>query len=205
MFGVRDSVLGLGLLGGLSLFMGGCASERAFTKGEYDDVDQVRLLDDKFNESDAAALVEEMIGSMATHPIFADAKVPPVVQVEVVRNKTSEHIDTKNLTDALRTNLIKTGKVRFSNKEDRDLMGQEVDYQNESGRVAKSSRKKRDGGIGADYILTGDLISNTQQVGNRKLIFYKLTLNLTNLTTGLIEWSDEKPIRKRFKKRSVGL
>ncbi len=199
------SVFWFGALALHTIFLAGCASERAFTKGEYDDVDEVRLLDDKFNESDAAALVEEMIGSMATHPIFADSKVPPVVQVEMVRNKTSEHIDTKNLTDALRTNLIKSGKVRFSNKEDREVLGQEVDYQNESGRVAKKSRKKRDGGVGADYILTGDLISNVQQVGNRKLVFYKLTLNLTNLTTGLIDWSDEKPIRKRFKKRSVGL
>ena len=190
----------------LSVVAAGCASgDRAFVKGEYDDVNQARLLDDKFNESDAAFLIEEMVTSMATHPIFADAKVPPIVQVESVRNKTSEHVDTKNLTDSLRTSLIKTGKVRFSNKEDRETMQSEVDYQNESGRIRKDTQKKRDGGIGADYILTGDLISNVQEVGNRKLIFYKLTLNLTNLTTGLIEWSDDKPIRKRYKKQSVGL
>ncbi len=189
----------------LGMFITACSSNRQFTKGEYDDVDQVRLLDDKFNESDAAMLIEEMIGSMASHPIFADAKVAPIVQVEGVRNKTSEHIDTKSLTDSLRTSLIKTGKVRFSNKEDRETLQNEVDYQNESGRVNKKTAKKRDGQIGADYMLTGDLISNVQEVGNRKLIFYKLTLNLTNFTTGLIEWSDEKPIRKRYKKRSVGM
>ena len=185
-------------------FLGACA-DRQFTKGEYDDVDQVRLLDDKFNESDAAMLMEEMITSMAGHPIFVDAKLPPVVQVETVRNKTSEHIDTKSLTDTLRTALIKTGKARFSNKEDRGTLDEEVDYQGESGRVRRDTQKRRDGRVGADYVLTGDLISNVQEVGSRKLIFYKLTLNLTNLTTGLIEWSDEKPIRKRFKKRSVGM
>ncbi|MEO5667491.1 MAG: penicillin-binding protein activator LpoB [Bdellovibrionota bacterium] len=180
-------------------------SERQFTQGEYDDVNEARLLDDKFNESDATLLIQDMIGSMATHPIFADAQVPPVVQVEGVRNKTAEHIDVKALTDSLRTALIKSGKVRFSNKEDRSSVDTEIEYQNDSGRVRKDTRKDRQGAIGADYILTGDLISNVQQVGSRKLVYYRLTLNLTNLTTGLIEWSDEKPIRKRFKKRGVGL
>ncbi len=181
----------------------GCA-ERRFTEGEYDDVNEVRLLDDKFNESDITALADEMIGSMAAHPIFVDAKLPPVVQVETVRNKTTEHIDTKSITDTIRTALIKTGKVRFANKEDRATLDNEVDYQQQSGRVRRDTQKPRDGSIGTDYILSGDLISNVQEVGNRKLVFYRLTLNLTNLTTGLIEWSEEKPLRKRFKKRGVG-
>lgn len=191
-------------LGLAAAFLLASCSSREFTKGEYDDVNQVRLLDDKFNESDAVQLVEEMVASMAAHPIFKDPKLPPIVQVEEVRNKTSEHIDTKTITDSMRTALIKTGRVRFSNKEDRETLHGEVDYQQQSGRVRRDTQKRRDGSIGADYILTGDLISNVQQVGDRKLIFYKLTLNLTNLTTSLIEWSEEKPIRKRFKKRSVG-
>lgn len=202
---ISNNVAQIGIAVAFLAIMTGCASNSAFTKGEYDDVNEVRLLDDKFNESDAVMLIEDMVGSMGEHPIFKDAKVPPIVQVEGVRNKTSEHIDTKSLTDSLRTALIKSGKVRFSNKEDRETLHDEVDYQNESGRVRKDSQKRRDGAIGADYILTGDLISNVQEVGNRKLIFYKLTLNLTNLTTGLIEWSDDKPIRKRYKKHSVGL
>jgi uncharacterized protein (TIGR02722 family) len=183
----------------------GCASNRQFTEGEYDDVNQVRLLDDKFNESDITELAGEMIGSMAAHPIFIDAKIPPIVQVEEVRNKTSEHIDTKSITDTVRTALIKTGKVRFANKEDRATITEEIDYQQQSGRVRRDTQKRRDGSLGTDYVLTGDLISNVQEVGNKKLVFYRLTLNLTNVTTGLIEWSEEKPIRKRFKKRSVGM
>lgn len=188
----------------VAIFLASCGS-RQFTKGEYDDVSEARLLDDKFNESDAAVLIEEMVSSMAEHPVFANVKLPPIVQVEKVRNKTSEHIDTKWMTDSLRTALIKTGKVRFSNKEDRELRDSEVDYQNDSGRVRKDTRKSRSGGIAADYMLTGDLVSNVQEVGNRKLIFYRLTLNLTDMETGLMAWSDEKPIRKRYKKRAVGL
>lgn len=187
----------------LGVFVVGCG-HREFTKGEYDDVEEARLLNDKFNESDAKLLIEDMITSMAEHPIFVDVKLPPVVQVEGIRNKTSEHIDTKSLTDSLRTALIKSGRVRFANKEDRDTVNEEIDYQNTSGRVRQGSRTARGAAIGADYVLTGDLVSNVQEVGSRKLVYYKLNLNLTNLTTGLIDWADEKPIRKRFKKRSVG-
>ena len=198
--GVVNKCLSLAVLAVLA-----ACGPRQFAQGEYDDVSETRILDDKFNESDAQLLIEEMVDSMAKHPVFSGARLPPVVQVERVRNKTSEHIDTKSMTDSMRTALIKSGKVRFSNKEDRDTLYEEIDYQQQSGRVRRDSQKRKDGSIGADFVLTGDLSSNVQQVGNKKLVYYKLTLNLTNLTTGLIEWSDEKPIRKRFKKRSVGM
>jgi penicillin-binding protein activator len=177
---------------------------RQFTKGEYDDVDAVRLLDDKFNESDAKMLIADMVESMAKHQVFASVSPAPIVQVEGIRNKTHEHIETKSLSDSLRTQLIKSGKVRFSNKEDRGTLDEEVEYQQRSGRVREDTKKRRDGLISPDYVLTGDLISNVQQVGSKKLVYYRLNLNLTNLETGLIEWSDEKPIRKRYQKRSVG-
>ncbi len=192
------------VLGIFSTVTMSCAP-REFTQGKYDNPDEALLLDDKFNESDAKALIEDMITSLADHPVFKDARVPPIVQVETVRNKTSEHVDTKALTDSLRTQLIKTGRVRFSNKEDRDTVSEELDYQNDSGRVRADTRKRRDGSIGTDYVLTGDLISNVQQVGGRKAIYYRLTLNLTNVTTNLIEWSDEKPIRKKYKKQSISM
>lgn len=189
----------------LALMVSACGT-RQFTKGEYDDVNEVRLLDDKFNESDAKELIVDMIDSMAKHPVFASAKpgAAPIVQVESIRNKTHEHIETKAMSDSLRTALIKTGKVRFSNKEDRSNLDSEIDYQQNSGRVRADTKKRKDGLISPDYILTGDLVSNVQEVGSKKLVYYKLNLNLTNLETGLIEWSDEKPIRKRYKKRSVG-
>lgn len=202
---MKDSFMTKSVVVGLFLVALSACGPRQFSQGEYDDVSETRMLDDKFNESDAQLLIEEMVDSLAQHPVFAGARLPPVVQVERVRNKTSEHIDTKSMTDSMRTALIKSGKVRFANKEDRDTVSEEIDYQQQSGRVRRDTQKRRDGSIGADYVLTGDLSSNVQQVGNKKLVYYKLTLNLTNLTTNLIEWSDEKPIRKRFKKRSVGM
>jgi PBP1b-binding outer membrane lipoprotein LpoB len=42
-------------------------------------------------------------------------------------------------------------------------------------------------------------------VGKDKTVYYKITLNMTNLSTGLISWTDHKQIRKIFRKKRVGL
>ena len=56
-----------------------------------------------------------------------------------------------------------------------------------------------------DYLLTGALSTNIQQVGNDKLIYYKLTMNLTNTDTSVIDCTEEKQVRKKFRKKSLGL
>src|SRR5437016_316295 len=84
----------------LLIFTTSCGS-RQFTQGDYDDPDKVRLLNDEFNESDAKQLSQEMITSLQRSPAITTAVKPPVVQMESVRNKTSEHIDTKIITDAI--------------------------------------------------------------------------------------------------------
>ena len=59
--------------------------------------------------------------------------------------------------------------------------------------------------VGADYIVNGRLDSIVQEVGKDKTVYYKLTLNLTNLKTNIMSWSSYKQIRKTFKKKSIGL
>ena len=188
----------------LVLALSGCGGPRAFTKGEYDDPTRVELLDDKYNEADMQQMADTVIKAMVACGYVANASKPPVVIVERVANRTEEHIDTVSLTDKIRTALIKTGKVRFVNKEERGTLSDEYDY-NAAGNVSGHTAKKRGSQIGADYILSGNLVTNIQQVGNDKFIYYKLTMNLTNLETSTIDCTEDREIRKKYKKRSVGL
>src|SRR3954463_15474551 len=105
----------------------GCGGPRAFTKGEYDDPTRVELLDDKFNEADMQQMADTTIKAMVACPWVANAKKPPVVMVEKVQNRTEEHIDTVSMTDKVRTSLIKTGKIRFVNKEERGTLDSEYE------------------------------------------------------------------------------
>jgi uncharacterized protein (TIGR02722 family) len=177
---------------------------KAFTKGEYDDPTRVELLDDKYNEADMQQMADTVIKAMVACGYVANAPKPPIVIVQKVQNRTEEHIDTVSLTDKIRTALIKSGKVRFVNKEERGTLDEEYDY-NAGGNVSGPAAKKRGNQVGADYILSGALATNVQQVGNDKFIYYKLTMNLTNMDTSTIDCVEEREIRKKFRKRSVGL
>jgi len=182
----------------------GCGGPKAFTKGEYDDPTRVELLDDKFNESDMQQMADTVIKAMVSCGYVANAQKPPIVIVERVANRTQEHIDTVSMTDKIRTSLIKSGKVRFVNKEERETLSDEYDY-NASGTVSGPTAKARGKQIGADYILSGNLSTNIQEVGNDKFIYYKLTMNMTNMETSTIDCTEERELRKKYRKRSVGL
>ena len=182
-----------------------CSSQRAFTKGEYTDPDRVILLDDRYNESDMKIMADALVDSLLKHPIVKDSKKSPIFQVENVRNSTSEHIDMQSLTDKVRTALIKSGKVQFHDKQQRDTISKEYEYQTQSGNVSKETAKSKGYQIGADYMLSGNFSSNVQEVGAKKVVYYKLTLNATEIKTGLIVWTDEKEVKKLFKKRSYAM
>ncbi len=181
----------------------GCGS-RQFTQGKYDDLSEDRLLDDKFNESDMRQIAETMVKSLTESRVVTENKKAPVVLVTLVKNRASEHIDMKSMTDKIRTALIKSGKFRFTEKEAREELSGETQYQNESGYVDAATARKKGKQIGAEYFLTGEVADRVQEVGSKKYVYYKATFNLINIESGIIDWTDEKEIRKYYQKRSVG-
>lgn len=187
----------------VAVSVSGCGP-KAFTKGEYDDPTKVTLLDDKFNEADMQQMAETVVNAMVACPAIKELAKPPVVIVEKVQNRTEEHIDMVSMTDKIRTALIKSGKFRFVNKTERGTLEEEYKY-NESGNVSSQSQKKRGKQTGADYILSGAIATNIQQIADDKLIYYKLTMNLTNLETSTIDCTEEKEVRKKYRRQSVGL
>lgn len=177
---------------------------KAFVKGEYDDPQRENLMNDQWSETDMQVAVKTMVGSMLGHDAIANAKKPPIVMVTNLQNKTSEHIDTQNIMDMIRVELTNSGRVNFVDKEAREDISNEYGYQN-SGMVSEETKKGPGGQIGADFIVNGRLDSIVQEVGKEKTVYYKLTLNLTNLKTGIIAWTNHKEIRKAYRKKSVGL
>lgn len=181
----------------------GCGP-KAFVKGDYEDVEKENNLNDQWSETDMQKVVQALVGGMIQHPTIASAKRPPIVMVTKLQNKTDEHIDTQSIMDMVRVELQRGGRVAFVDKEAREDVAEEYNYQN-SGMVSGETKKGPGGQIGADLIVNGRLDSIVQEVGKDKSVYYKVTLNLTNLKTNLVVWSDYKQLRKKFRKRSVGL
>jgi len=165
------------------------------TKVEYGDPDAVETLTVDFGSTDLQMIAEKMVRSLLSSPVIQDQN-RPVVQVASVKNKTNEHIDTRSITDKMRTTLIQSGKVRFSAAESREDVLKELEYQSDSGYVNPETRKALGKQVGADYLLTGEISSIAKQRGKTRDVYFKITLNLVNLETGLIDWADEKEIRK---------
>lgn len=195
-------VLVLGSL--LTFTIVGCG-KRAFIKGDYDsDVNRENLMDDKWSETDMQKVVNTLVSSAVKHRAIANARKPPVVMVTRLQNKTSEHIDTQSITDMITVELVNSGAVQFVDKAAREDIAEEYEYQG-SGMVNRESRKGKGKQIGADLILNGRIDSIVKEVGKDKSVYYKVTLNMTNLSTGLIVWTNHKQIRKLYRKKRVGL
>ncbi len=182
----------------LLILPSGCAQQI-----QYGDASAVETLTVDFGSTDLQMIAKKMTGSLLTSSFFK-TKNNPVIQVSRLRNKTDEHIDTKTITNKIRTTLLQSGKIRFVAGEVRDEIIRELEYQAESGYVDKTSCKRLGQQIGADYFLTGELTSIRKKAGRKTDLYFKINMNLVDLETGLICWAEEKEIRKAQKRPVLG-
>lgn len=190
----------------LSILTIASCGPKGFVKGDYDsNVERENLMNDQWSETDMQKVAKELVASMVVHPAIANAQKMPILMVTKLQNKTSEvGIDTQSIMDMIRVELQNTGKVAFIDKEAREDISSEYDYQN-SGMVGEETKKGPGGQIGADFIVNGRIDSIVQEVGKDKSVYYKVTLNMTNLKTSVIVWTNYKQIRKLFKKKTIGI
>jgi uncharacterized protein (TIGR02722 family) len=183
---------------GSLLLAGGCASTGVQRIGP----DRERPLTYKFEADDARQTVEKMVDSMLVFPPLVErcAGSRPVVDVASLKNGTMQHIDTVSLTDSIRTKLIRSGKFRFK---DRSTAGTDVtviNEENELGLVDASRAVKAGQQIATELYLYGNISEIKQTAGRLIDQYYKITLNMKDLRTGEILWSDEQEIRKEQKR-----
>lgn len=120
----------------------------------------------------------------------------PTLAIATVKNKTGEYIDTNNILNTIQTQVLKSGKVRFTRSVG-ELGGavEQLSTTNNSGLYDKKTAPKVGRMIAAKYTLEGEFTS-IGDVRRDKDLFYKFTLKLIETESGLIEWVDEKQIRK---------
>ena len=184
--------------------MAGC---RASTR-EYEATDTIHY-DASYDFSDKNKIVNDLTESLTNRSPLAARRDRPVVIVYNVANRTSEHISTDLITDDIRQNILETGKARFVNRIQRETIQEELGYQY-AGNVTPETRAQQARQIGAEYMITGTLraISKDEprqvRLRKRRLQYYSLTLEMTHLESGLIEWADSVEIVREEAKPFVG-
>lgn len=183
------------------LIMVGCSTTTPLLGSsniKYGDTNAVETVTNEFGSTDLKMLAESMTQSLIDTPILSGR---PIMTIASVKNKTSEYIDTKMITDSIRSKILKSGKIRFA--VDTAAMQNQTDElmrQNQSGLYKKSSASKLGRMEGAKYRLEGSISSIVKSSSKYKDVYYNLSLQLIDNESGLIEWADEQDIRKTTKR-----
>ncbi|KAB0304091.1 penicillin-binding protein activator LpoB [Vibrio fortis] len=187
---------------GLAVILGGCSN-----KVSYGDAQAVETTTIDFGSTDLQTIAGEMVDSMmasgSVSYITRDQR--PIVFVERIKNKTSEHIDTESITDTISTKMLNSGKFRFVDMDRVESVREQLNFQNNDELVNQSSAIQFGKVVGAQYMLYGNLSSIVKNDGSDQDVYYKMTMRLMDLESGLIEWADETEIRKQKSKSLLGL
>ena len=170
----------------------GCSTKINYVSSES--IDTITL---GFGLSDLKKIANEMVADLKLFsPFERFAKERPILFVSKIKNKTSEHIDTRSITDSITSSLLRTGLFRFTDTSDQRDIIEQLDFQKNSGLVNQKSAVKQGNQTAAQYMMAGSISSIRKRNNDTASMYYKFTLRIVNIETGLLEWSNEKEIRK---------
>ena len=171
----------------------------------YGDANEVETTDISFGSTDLQTVAGKMTDSLLTSPVVGilTANTRPIMFVESIKNKTSEHIDTESITDSISTKLLRSGKFRFVDMGRVAAARKQLEFQQSSGMVDPNKAMQFGKQVGAKYMLYGNLASIVKSNKDQSVVYYKFTLRLMDLESGLVEWADEAEIRKTKGKEFV--
>lgn len=184
----------------------GCAMFRASVTEV--DVEKDTHLRATYDYSDMRNLTQEMVGYLLASDFVAGQPKPPIVMIAGVQNRTKGYVDTKAMTDSMRTILLQSGKMQFINEARRDELLKEQAYQR--GNVTPEQQVALGKQSGARYMLSGSLVQMDSEsmrqvrVSKQEINYYKLTLEITDLESSLIVWTKEKEFARSARKPLIG-
>ena len=190
----------------LLVLFSGCSAFRASTHkvGVEEDV----RYDARYNYTDMRNVAGNVVDRFMSSPLLATESTPPVVMIAGLQNRTTDYVDMENLSDKMRTMLIQSGRVKFVNSAHRDKLLAEQGYQASNATPETQVAVGRQ--TGAKYMMTGSLAEMKQttpkqvRVSKQELRYYKLTVEITDLKTGLIAWTTEEEFAREVSKPLIG-
>lgn len=157
-------------------------------------------LSGRWNNTDSRVTAEKMIDDILGDKWVGDYQQGhngnrPVVIVGFVTNKSTEHIDAETFMKDVEQSFVKSGKVRLvqGGKKREELRAERADQQT---NATTSSMKKFGMEQGADFILQGSINSIVDSQKRKKVVYYQVNLELTNMQSNEVVWIGDKKIAK---------
>jgi hypothetical protein len=185
----------------LTSLLCGCAGPRA----REVQLDQ-KAMTAAIEPQDVRRTVEKMVDSMLNDREFIAEYVSgkPVLDIGPMQNRSTMHLDMQSITDSIRTKLIRSRKFRFM---DRTTAATDLEFMNDqalNGMTDPTKAISAGQQSAAQLFLYGALTEMRQQVDGVTDRYFKFTLNMKDIRTGEIAWTDEQEIRKQQTKAAMG-
>ena len=190
----------------VALGSSGCAMFRSSTKEV--DVNQEKHMDADYDYSDMRNISADVANELLGSAFLGKFSEPPIFMIAGVENRTSNYVDTKGLTDKIRTALFNAGKAQFVNEARREDLLKEQGYQAANATPETQTAVGRQ--LGAKFMISGSLMEMRNdspkqvRVSKQKLNYYKLTVEVTDLETGLMAWTTEKEFARQASLPIIG-
>jgi len=174
----------------------GCGAFRASVQNEDVAAASATPLDTGYDFGDLRWLGDSIGSDLLSATVLDQDGKKPILVVMGIENRTDEHIDTKAITDTIRTRVINKGKASFVNESQRDNLLREQGYQ--LANCTPETRVLIGKQLGARYMLTGSLVKITKdsprqvRLSKKEQVYFQLTMDVTDLETGLIAWTTQK-------------
>lgn len=184
------------LLGMCSLMFFSCVGQKTVTRTSADTITD---LSGHWNDTDSRLVAEAMISDMLNRP-WIDSFVskknnPPVIIAGYVKNRSSEHIEVSGIITDIERELINSGKATVvANSIQRNQIREERNEQQDESSFYTIKRLGKE--TGADFMLIGTIISQSDADGDTTAITYQIDLELIDIENTQKVWLGNKKIKK---------
>ena len=195
--------IALPVLLGVSVLLAGCSSQPTVSYVNPDGVDTTAI---GYSSTDLQTITSKMVDSMLTSPsvVQITKSERPTIYFQGIQNRTDQHIDTIQLSNAVSTRLIQSGKFQFLDMRQAKDLKKQLQYQHESGMVDQKTAVKIGQQLGAKYLIYGYITSINQRNSSQQSMYLQVTMTMQDIQTGVLEWQGEKQIRKIESRSSIG-
>lgn len=193
-----------------AVFLASCSSSVAYTDGKAGQVKQGDALTLGLDREDFENAADTMIQSMLKDPAFAS--IAPgqrkVLAIGRIVNDTPQRIDTDKLISKITIALRKSGKFVLTTAVAaggaKDGMSHAVRDLRDNEEFNQATIAKKGTLVAPDFSLAGKIRQDNVKLPNGKIqAEYFFHLTVTDLTSGLAYWEDEKTINKTGSNKSV--
>ena len=183
---------------GIVVALASCGGPQGTTVQRINPNAQVDL-SGNWNDTDANQAARVMIQDCLTRPWAQKFKQEkgrdPVVRLSLIRNRSSEHINTRFFTKQVEKELLNSGtaKVVADREEAEDQRDERADQaRHASDKTVKAQQQE----TGSDFLLGGWINYQPDAEGGVEVRAYQITMELINSESNEKVWLGEHKIKK---------